>query len=167
MKDNQNEYYFSVKTLFFATILFVSAFFGFTYLFISLYKEDLFIAVILSLPLFVFVIGLPDYLRFMYCAIIGKPALVLKTESLINNANGKVYNWSDIKSISYEQHTGFKAPPGGYILVKLKDLQSFRIPQNSIKCKTIGLLQDLQRYHKTSVRQGFDRKSKWRQFYKN
>lgn len=152
MKNNQHEYYFSGKTLLVITIIFVCAFFGFTYLFICFFKDDFFVAVVLSMPLFVFVIGLPDYLRFMYCAITGKPALVLTTESLVNNANGKVYNWSDIKSISYEQHTGFKAPPGGYILVKLKDLQNFRIPQNSIKCKTIDLLQDLQRYHKTYIR---------------
>ena len=122
---------------------------GPTYLFIKFYKGNLLISTAFLLPLVVILIALPDYLRFMYCAIRKRPALVLNDESLINNTNGKVYSWQDIKSISYEQHKGPKAPPGGYISVTLRDTKGkFRIPQNSIKCKTTKLLQDLQKYHR-------------------
>jgi hypothetical protein len=121
-----------------------------------MYQENLFAAITLALPLAVLLIALPDYIRFMYCAIMRKPALVLKKDLLINNANGKVYSWSQIKSISYKQHTGFRAPPGGYISVALRDTEStFRIPQNSIKCKTLKLLHDLQKYHRAHLRQEF------------
>lgn len=124
------------------------------YLFIKFYEDNLVVAIAFSLPLLVLLIGLPDYLRFMYCAIRKRPALILNGDSLINNADGKVYSWNEIKSISYEPHTGFRAPPGGYISVALRDSESkFRIPQNSIKCKTTKLLQDLQKYHKAYHRQ--------------
>lgn len=157
MKKPHIEYYFSAKTLFLGTIFFAGSSFGLLYLFFKIYKENLLFAVVLSLPLIVLLIGLPDYIRFMYCAITKRPALVLNKESLINNANGKVYSWSQIKSISYEPHTGFRALPGGYILVTLKDSESkFTIPQNSIKCKTMKLLQDLQKYHKAYFRQEYE-----------
>lgn len=131
---------------------------GPSYLFIKFYKENLLVAIVLTLPLVVLLIGLPDYIRFMYCAIRKRPTLVLNNESLINNANGKVYSWNEIKSISYEPHKGFRAPPGGYISVILSNAESkFRIPQNSIKCKTTKLLQDLQKYHRAYHRQKFDK----------
>lgn len=159
MKGNQTEYYFSTIALFLVTVFFVGSSSGLIYLFLVLYEENLLVAIILSLPLLVFLIGLPDYIRFMYCAVANKPALVLNTESLINNANGKVYRWSQIKSISYEPHTGYRAPPGGYISVELPDSEStFRIPQNLIKGKTKNILQDLRKYHKAHYRQKIERK---------
>lgn len=131
---------------------------GPSYLFFKFYKDNLFVAIALSLPLIVLFIGLPNYLRFMYCAIRRIPALILNDESLINNADGRVYTWNKIKSISYLPHTGFRAPPGGYISVTLTDSESkFRIPLNSIKCKTTKLLQDLQKYHRAYHRQKFDK----------
>lgn len=133
---------------------------GPSYLFIKFYKDNLLVAIIFSLPLVVILIGLPDYLRFMSCAIRRKPALILNDESLINNADGKVYSWNEIKSISYKQHTGFSAPPGGYISVALSDSETkFRIPQNSIKCKTTKLLKDLQKYHRAYHRRKFDKQN--------
>lgn len=131
---------------------------GPSYLFIKFYNENLPVAIALSLPLIVILIGLPDYLRFMYCAIRNRPALILNDESLINNADGKVYSWNEIKSISYEPYTGFRAPSGGYISVTLRDSErKFRIPQNSIKCKKTKLLQDLQKYHWANHRQKIDK----------
>ncbi len=131
---------------------------GPSYLFIKFYKDNLLAAIALSLPLIVILIGLPNYLRFMYCAIRRKPALILNELSLINNANGKVYNWNEIKSITYKLHTGFRAPPGGYISITLRDSETkFQIPQNSIKCTTTKLLQDLQKYHRAYHRQKFDK----------
>jgi hypothetical protein len=158
MKRNQTEYYFSTTALFFITIFLVSFSSVFIYLFLIFYKDSLFVAFGFSLPLLVVLIGLPDYIRFMYCAITKRPALILSRETLTNNANGKVYSWSQIKSISYNQHTGIKAPPGGYISVDLKDSQdTFRIPQNSIKCKTKNLLRDLQKYHRAHFRHEYER----------
>ncbi|MBL7890676.1 MAG: hypothetical protein JNL24_14080 [Bacteroidia bacterium] len=158
MNHKQTEYYFSPIVLFFATIFVIIFTVGPSYLFFAFYKENLLVAIAFSLPLIVLLIGLPDYLRFMYCAIIKKPALVLNNESLINNADGNVYCWNDIKSISYEPHTGFRAPPGGYISVTLRDTQSkIRIPQNSIKCKTTKLLHDLQKFHQAYHKQKFDK----------
>jgi len=158
MIKTQTEYYFSTIVLFFGTIFMTIFSIGPSYLFIKFYKDNLLVAIALSLPLVVLLIGLPDYLRFMYCAIRKKPALVLNGESLINNADGRVYSWNEIKSISYVPHSGFRAPPGGYISVTLRDSEAkFRIPQNSIKCKTTKLLQDLQKYHRAYHRQKFDK----------
>lgn len=145
----KTEYYFSTVVLFLGTVFILGVSSGLLFIFLKTYKETLLSATILLLPLIVIFFALPTYLRFMYFAIRRQPALILNKESLINNANGKVYKWSKIESISWEPHTGFKAPPGGYILVKLRDSEStFKIPQNSIKCKTEQLLQDLIRYHK-------------------
>ena len=130
---------------------------GPSYLFLKFYKDNLLVAIIFFLPLGVILIGLPDYIRFMYCVIKRKPALILNNETLINNTDGKVYSWNDIKSISYQRHTGFRKPPGGYISITLRDSETkIRIPQNSIKCKTTKLLQDLQKYHKAYHRQKYD-----------
>jgi hypothetical protein len=131
---------------------------GPAYLFVKFYKDNLTIAIIFLSPLIVLLIGLPDYLRFMYCAVRKKPALILSGEALINNADGKTYSWEQIKSISYDQRTGFRATPGGYISVTLRSSErKFRIPQNSIKCKTTKLLQDLQKYHQAYHRQRLDK----------
>jgi hypothetical protein len=158
MKSTQTEYYFSTVALIFGTIFMTIFSIGPSFLFIKFYKDNLLLAIVSLLPLVVVLIGLPAYLRFMYCAIKSKPALILNDESLINNANGNVYGWNEIKSISYEMHTGFRAPPGGYITVTLKNNENkFQIPQNSIKCKKIKLLQDLQKYHRDYYRQKFDK----------
>ena len=158
MRTTQTEYYFSTIALFLGTIFIAIFTIGPSYLFIKFYNDNLPVAIALSLPLVVLLIGFPDYLRFMYCAIRKRPALILNDESLINNADGKVYSWDEIKSISYEPHTGFRATPGGYISVKLRDSErKFRIPQNSIKCKTTKLLEDIQKYHRTYHRQKFDK----------
>ena len=149
MINSQIEYYFSTIVLFLGTIFMSIFLIAPSYLFIKFYTENLPVAIILAVPLIVPLIGLPDYLRFLFCAVRKKPALVLNNESLINNIKGKVYSWNDIKSISFKQHQGFHSPPGGYILVTLRNPESkFRIPQNSIKCKTTKLLQDLQKYHR-------------------
>lgn len=158
MRKAETEYYFSTIVLFLGTIFMAIFLIGPSYLFIKFYKDDLFVAIVLGLPLVVLLIGLPDYLRFMYCAIRKRPALILNNESLINNADGRVYSWDEIKSISYEPHTGYRAPPGGYISVTLKDSErKFRIPQTSIKCKTTQLFQDLQKYHRAYHRQKSDK----------
>lgn len=158
MRKSQTEYYFSPIVLFFVTIFMAIFSIGPFYLFLKFYKENLASAIALVLPLIIFLIGLPGYLRFIYCAIINRPALILNSDSLINNADGKVYSWDEIKSISYEQHRGYRAPPGGYISVTLRESDNkIRIPQNSIKCKTTKLLQDLQKYHRAYHRQKFEK----------
>ena len=131
---------------------------GPSFLFIKFYKVNLLLAIASLLPLVVVFLGLPAYLRFMSCAIKSKPAIILNDESLINNANGNVYGWNEIKAISYELHSGFGAPTGGYISVTLRNNEKkFQIPQNSIKCKKIKLLQDLQKYHRAYHKQKFDK----------
>ena len=149
MRKAETEYYFSTIALFFWTIFIAIFLIGPSYLFIKFYNANLLVAIAFLLPLVFLLIGLPNYMGFMYCAFRKRPALILNEECLINNANRKVYRWSEIKSISYQPHTGFKAPPGGYISVTLKDSKrSFRISPNLIKCKTEKLLQDIQKYHK-------------------
>ena len=149
MRTTKTEYYFSTIVMCWGTLLMVIFSVVPSYLFFKFYKDNSLIAIAFAFPLIIVFLGLRDYLRFMYCLITKKPALVLNKTSLINNANGNVYNWNKIKSISYEPHTGPKALPGGYISVILKNPEDkFRIPQNSIKCKTKLLLQDLQQYHR-------------------
>src|SRR6478752_4149868 len=159
MNKKQTEYYFSAKILFVMTIFFASIPSGILYLFLLLYKENLFASVFLALPMVPILLGLPIYVRYMYCAITKRPALVLNSESLINNANGKVYSWSQIKLISYEPNTG-KAP-GHHISITLRDPESkFRIQQNVIRGKSLTLLRDLQKYHRAYHREEYERKTK-------
>lgn len=118
-----------------------------TFVFLKMYKDSLVYAILFSTPLIVIVITLPDYFRFLYFAIIGRPALVLTKDLLINNVRGKAYKWADIKEIAYKRFTGFKAPSGGYIEVVLCNSEDkIQLPNNSIKCKTQDLLKDLQYY---------------------
>ena len=118
-----------------------------TFVFLKIYKDSLVYAILFSIPLVVIIIALPDYFRFLYYAIIGRPALVLTKDLLINNVKGDTYKWTDIKEITYKRFTGFKAPPGGYIEVMLCDSEDkIQLPNNSIKCKTKDLLKDLQYY---------------------
>jgi len=120
---------------------------------IKLYNERLLWSIIFATPLLVILIALPDYLRFMYCAIIRKPALELTNELLINNAKGQIYKWTEIKEITYKEFKGFRAPPGGYIEISFRDsMKKVRLPNNSIKCKTKELLKDLKEYLKYSQR---------------
>jgi len=148
MIDIITEYYFSFKTLTFATVFFVISILGTLFIFFSLYEESLLYAILFASPLLVILIALPDYIWFMYLAIRKKPALILSKTSLINNTNEKEYKWSEIKEISYKQVRSSRGSIG-VIAVVLNDSETIiRIPQNSIKCKTKKLLSDLQEYHK-------------------
>ena len=109
------KYYFSIPMLTFAT-LFIATIVAFVIsLFLMFYKDGLTYAIISLAPLVVIIIGLPDYLRFMYCALTKKSALELTKNFLINNSKGDTYKWVDIKDIVYKRFTGPKSPPGGYI----------------------------------------------------
>ena len=120
---------------------------------IMLYHERLLWSILFAIPLLVVLIALPDYLRFMYCAIIRKPALELTNEFLINNAKGQIYKWTEIKEISYKEFKGFRAPPGGYIEISFRNSEKkISLPNNSIKCKTKELLMDLNEYLKSTQR---------------
>jgi hypothetical protein len=150
---SETKYYFSIKSLTFATIFIA----GITTLVLSvsikLYQESVLWSILFATPLLIVLIAFPDYLRFMYCAIIRKPALELTTEFLINNAKGQTYKWTEIKEISYRQFKGFRSPPGGYIEISFKDSEKkIRLPNNSIKCKTKDLLLDLKEYLKSNER---------------
>jgi len=147
----ETKYYFSIKSMIFAT-LFIG---GITTLVLSvsikLIQESLIWSIAFATPLIVIIIALPDYLRFLYCAIIDRPALELTKELLINNTKGQIYKWIEIKEIVYKDFTGFRAPPGGYIeIVFLNSEKKVRLPNNSIKCKTKDLLKDLQEYLRNS-----------------
>lgn len=69
MKSTQTEYYFSTVALIFGTIFMTIFSIGPSFLFIKFYKDNLLLAIVSLLPLVVVLIGLPAYLRFMYCAI--------------------------------------------------------------------------------------------------
>ena len=81
------------------------------------YNDSLIYATLSLIPLVVIIIGLPDYFRFLYCAVTKKPALELTKDLLIDNSKGNTYKWTDIKNIVYKRFTGFRPPPGGYIEV--------------------------------------------------
>lgn len=92
--------------------------------------------------------ALPDYIRFLFCAITGQPAVILSPDALVNNMSGRTYKWSEIKEIKYKPLTGMKAPPGGYTAITLRNAnKEIRIGHNSIRCKTTEFLQTLIRYH--------------------
>jgi hypothetical protein len=144
------EYYFSAKALTLATIFLLGFTLFFSVLFIKTYKDDLLIAIIFSLPLIVILpIALPDYVRFMFCAVTNRPAVILSPDGLINNINGRTYKWSEIKEIKYVPFSGMNAPPGGYTSLTLMAAdKEIRLGHNSIKCKTTEFLQTLIKYHK-------------------
>jgi hypothetical protein len=147
MKYNETKYYFSFLSLTFATIVLS----GMTLLALSasmmLYQESLLFSILFALPLVIILVALPDYLRFMYCLLTGKPALVLTDEFLINNAKGQTYKWSEIEEISYKKFKGYRPPPGGYIEITFKGSEKkISLPNNAIKCKTKELLMDLKEY---------------------
>ena len=145
------KYYFSTKALTFTTLFIVGITTLVLLVFFKLYKVNLIWAIVFLSPLIVILIMLPDYFRFLYCAVIRRPALELTKDFLINNAKGDAYKWTDIKEIVYKRFTGFKHPPGGYIEVAFIDSEEkISIPNNSIKCKTKDLLEDLQAYLKSS-----------------
>ena len=102
----ETKYYFSIKSMIFAT-LFIG---GITTLVLSvsikLIQESLIWSIAFATPLIVIIIALPDYLRFLYCAIIDRPALELTKELLINNTKGQIYKWIEIKEIVYKDFTG-------------------------------------------------------------
>ena len=111
------KYYFSIPMLTFAS-LFIGAIITFVLsLFLMFYKDSLIYATLSLILLVVIVIGLPDYFRFLYCAVTKKPALELTKDLLIDNSKGNTYKWTDIKNIVYKRFTGFRPPPGGYIEV--------------------------------------------------
>ena len=86
------KYYFSIKTLTFAT-LFIGAIITFAIpLFVIFYKDSFIYATFSLLPLIVVIIGLPDYFRFLYCTVTKKPALELTKDSLIDNSKGTFTN---------------------------------------------------------------------------
>src|SRR5262249_4136211 len=121
MEITKTEYYFSTKILIGGFVFIVISTSIFIAFFLKIYKENRPYAFISALPLLVIVIMLPKYIRFAYLAITNHPALILTKESLINNMSGKIYHWSQIKSISYERITGYKSGSGGYILVAMQD----------------------------------------------
>jgi hypothetical protein len=141
------KYYFSIKTLIFAT-LFIGGIIALVLsVSIKLYEDNLIWAIAFATPLIIILIALPDYLRFLYYSIIKRPALELTKDLLINNTKGQTYKWIDIKEIVYKEFTGFRSPPGGYIeIVFIDSEKTIRLPNNSIKCKTKDLLKDLQDY---------------------
>jgi hypothetical protein len=145
--NNEIKYYFSSKTLFFMSVFIIGSITLMSFVFFKIYEDDLFWAIVFASPLLVILISLPDYLRFMYYAITGQPALILTKDSLINNANGQEYKWTDIKEISYKKFSGYEAPPGGYIeIILCGSEKKISLPNISIKCKTKELLKDLQNY---------------------
>lgn len=117
------------------------------------YKDSLIYATLSLLPILVIIIGLPDYFRFLYCAVTKKPALELTKDLLIDNSTGNAYKWADIKNIVCKNFTGFRAPPGGYIEVTfLNSERKVTLPNNVIRGKTQEILEDLQNYLKYSKR---------------
>src|SRR6478735_7206774 len=146
MSSTDIKYYFSKKTLFFSTLFIVVSVTVLGYLTLKIYPENHLFALAPALPLFLFLFILPQQIREIYYYVVSKPALILTKDCLIDNANGHIYNWADIKKITYRRNKG-KAP-GGHTAIFLKsEEQAIEIPHIRIKCKTTPFIRSLIDYH--------------------
>lgn len=148
MTTSDIKYYFSKKSLVFATIVLVTFASVLLYLSIKAYKANLLIATTFFLPLLIFLpFSLPRYVRFLYGALTNKPAVILTKELLIDNIHKQRYKWSDIKKVKYQPNKG-KALGGYTSIILYKTDREIELPHNAIKCKTKDFLADLINYHK-------------------
>lgn len=149
-EERTYHYYFSTKALLLGTIVILGLTSVFSYLFIKTYQDDLLVGIIFLVPLVVILpVAMPDYIRFLFCAITSRPAVILSPDALVNNINGRTYKWNEIKEIKYKPFTGMNAPLGGYTTITLWNAnKEVQIGHSSIRCRTTEFLQTLIRYHK-------------------
>jgi hypothetical protein len=62
------------------------------------------------------------YLRWFYCLIIGKPALIISRDLFVDNINNQIYKWEDVKQIGFHPKENF----GGYLWIKLNKSSQYR-----------------------------------------
>jgi len=142
------EYYFSKKTLTFATLLLLAFTSVFTTLMVTSYHDNIGLTIFFgSALIFILIISLPRYSNFLYSALTNRPAVVISKDELIDNINKRTFKWTEIKQITYRRNKG-KSAFGGHSAIILNDDRVIQIPHNAIKCKTTEFLNDLINYHK-------------------
>jgi len=143
------EYYFSKKSLTFATLLLLAFTSIFTTLMVTSYHDNIGLTIFFgSALIFFLIISLPRYIKFLYSAITNRPAVILNSDALIDNINKRTFKWTEIKEITYRRNKG-KNAFGGHSSIILNDSDTvIQIPHNAIKCKTTEFLNDLIKYHK-------------------
>jgi hypothetical protein len=156
---SKTEYYFKPKTVtigVIATILLTMIFAICIFIFLTFYKESLFIASIFLIPLILPITLLPQVIRSTNMTIKKQPVLILSKDSLIiNQYKNEEYKWSEIKEIFYKPYEPkvnyFN--PDEYIKITLKDPEDedtfTKIRPKLIECDRNDLVAILQDYLET------------------
>lgn len=86
------------------------------------YYQNTLLGVCLSIPAFILLYEpIINYLRYTYYTIIGKPALIILKDKLVDNINNEIFYWADVDQIGFRN----QGKLSGYIFILLKDTLNF------------------------------------------
>lgn len=139
-------YYFSKWTFLLASLFILSVSTVLIYFSLRVYPIAWQYSLLFSLPLFIFVYILPEYIRTFYFLVIQRPALILTKDKLIDNFKGNEYKWSEIKRIDLKLNEG--RAPGGHVALYLNNSEDvIQIPDVKLQGKKFDILDNLVSFH--------------------
>lgn len=95
---------------------------GISLILLYTYYQNTLLGICLSIPALILLYEpVVKFIRYAYYTIIGKPALIILKDKLVDNINNEIFYWADVDQIGFRNQGKLT----GYIFIRLKDALSF------------------------------------------